>query len=203
MCPGVGSNKPPACPKCGMALATPVVLWGGWPFFLPGWRSIATWNLNMFTLIAIGTGAAWLFSTVALLAPGIFPDGFRGTGGRTGLYFESAAVIIVLVLLGQVLEPRARERTCDAFRALPDLAPKTARRVTDSDERDAPLDAVVAGDRLRVRPGEAAPVAASLLFPFFGLLLSRVMAAAAMSLSSICVIGNALRLKQVRLEDRP
>ncbi|MEQ9814701.1 MAG: copper-translocating P-type ATPase [Azospirillaceae bacterium] len=140
-------------------LATPVVLHAGWPFFQRGWRSVATWNLNMFTLIALGTGAAYLYSLVAVAFPGIFPETARGMGGAVGLYFESAAVIIVLVLVGQVLELRARERTGDALRALLDLAPKTARRIgADGAETDVPLDRVAAGDSLRVRPGEAVPV---------------------------------------------
>jgi len=140
-------------------LATPVVLYAGWPFFQRGWRSVVTWNLNMFTLIALGTGAAYLYSLVAVAFPGIFPETARGMGGAVGLYFESAAVIIVLVLVGQVLELRARERTGDALRALLDLAPKTARRIgEDGKEADVALDRVEAGDRLRVRPGEAVPV---------------------------------------------
>ncbi len=146
-------------PWAQLVLATPVVLWSGWPFFQRGWRSLATWNLNMFTLIAIGTGAAYLFSLLALIVPGLFPAGFQGPGGKPGLYFESAAVIVVLVLLGQVLELRARERTGDALRALLDLAPKSARRIAaDGAEEDVPLDRVATGDRLRVRPGEAVPV---------------------------------------------
>ena len=125
-----------------LALATPVVLWAGWPFFVRGWQSLVTRNLNMFTLIAMGTGVAWVYSVVATLAPGIFPAAFRGHGGAVAVYFEAAAVITVLVLLGQVLELRARERTSGAIRALLDLAPKTARRIDDdgSDE-EVPLDA--------------------------------------------------------------
>ncbi len=142
-----------------LVLATPVVLWGGWPFFQRMWSSLVTLNLNMFTLIGIGTGVAWAYSVVATAAPGIFPASFRGEGGEVGVYFEAAAVIVTLVLLGQVLELRARERTGDAIRALLDLAPKTARRIgDDGKEADVPLDAVEAGDRLRVRPGEAVPV---------------------------------------------
>jgi len=142
-----------------MALATPVVLWAGWPFFVRGGQSLVTRNLNMFTLIAIGTGAAWIYSMVATLVPGIFPDAFRGHDGSVAVYFEAAAVITVLVLLGQVLELRARESTSGAIRALLDLAPKTARRVlpNGSDEEVA-LDLVQVGDRLRVRPGEKVPV---------------------------------------------
>jgi Cu+-exporting ATPase len=142
-----------------LVLATPVVLWGGWPFFERGWASLRTRHLNMFTLIAVGTGAAWLYSTVATLAPGVFPDSFRGPEGRVAVYFESAAVIVTLVLLGQVLELRARSRTGEAIRSLLGLAPKTARRVGDDGrEEDVPLDAVGVGDRLRVRPGEKVPV---------------------------------------------
>ncbi len=142
-----------------LVLATPAVLWCGWPFFQRGWESILTWNLNMFTLIAIGTGAAFLYSSVAVIAPDLFPDRFRDAAGRVEIYFEAAAVIIVLVLLGQVLELRARERTGGALRALLDLAPKTAWRVRDdgSDE-EITLDLVAIGDRLRVRPGDAVPV---------------------------------------------
>jgi Cu+-exporting ATPase len=142
-----------------MLLATPVVVWAGWPFFERGWQSLKTRNLNMFTLIAMGTGVAWTYSVIATLAPGIFPAAFRGHDGAVAVYFEAAAVITVLVLLGQVLELRAREQTSGAIRALLDLAPKTARRLNDdgSDE-DVALDAVGVGDRLRVRPGEKVPV---------------------------------------------
>jgi Cu+-exporting ATPase len=141
-----------------LALATPVVLWAGWPFFVRGWNSVRTRNLNMFTLIAMGTGVAWAFSVVATLWPGIFPDGFR-EDGAVDVYFEPAAVITVLVLLGQVLELRAREQTSGAIKALLDLTPKTARRVAaDGSEAEVPLEQVLLGDRLRVRPGEAVPV---------------------------------------------
>jgi Cu+-exporting ATPase len=147
-----------------LVLATPVVLWAGWPFFERGARSLVTRNLNMFTLIAMGTGVAWAYSLVATLAPGIFPQAFRGPDGSVAIYFEAAAVITVLVLLGQVLELRAREQTSGAIKALLDLAPKTARRIRDdgSDE-DVPLDAVLVGDRLRVRPGEKVPVDGEIL----------------------------------------
>jgi P-type Cu+ transporter len=142
-----------------LALATPVVLWAGWPFFARGWQSLVTRNLNMFTLIAIGTGVAFGYSVVATLAPGLFPATFRGHGGAVAVYFEAAAVITVLVLLGQVLELRAREATSGAIRALLDLQPKTARRIeSDSSEIEVALDQVVVGDRLRVRPGERIPV---------------------------------------------
>jgi Cu+-exporting ATPase len=142
-----------------LALAAPVVLWGGWPFFVRGWRSLALRRLNMFTLIALGTGAAFAYSVVATLAPGVFPDSFRGHGGAVAVYFEAAAVIVTLVLLGQVLELRARSRTGAAIRALLGLAPKTARRIgDDGSETDVPLDDVAAGDRLRIRPGEKVPV---------------------------------------------
>ena len=155
-----------------LVLATPVVLWAGWPFFVRGWASLRTRNLNMFTLIAMGTGVAWAYSVVATVAPGIFPASFRdlsdmgagGAGGSSGMgtvdvYFEAAAVITVLVLLGQVLELRAREQTSGAIRALLDLTPKTARRVgSDGHEEEVGLDEVQIGDRLRVRPGEAVPV---------------------------------------------
>jgi Cu+-exporting ATPase len=146
------------------ALATPVVLWAGWPFFARGAQSLVTRNLNMFTLIALGTGVAWLYSVVATLAPGAFPPAFRDAHGAVAVYFEAAAVITVLVLLGQVLELRAREQTSGAIRALLDLAPKTARRVTDqgSDE-EVPLEHVAVGDRLRVRPGEKVPVDGELI----------------------------------------
>jgi P-type Cu+ transporter len=139
-------------------LATPVVLWAGLPFFERGWNSIVRWKLNMFTLISIGIGTAYVFSVIATLAPGIFPDTFR-TEGRVPVYFEAAAVITTLVLLGQVLELRARSHTSSAIRALLGLQPKTARLVSeDGSERDVPLDQVHAGDRLRVRPGEKVPV---------------------------------------------
>jgi Cu+-exporting ATPase len=141
------------------ALATPVVLWAGWPFFQRGWQSIVTRNLNMFTLISIGTGVAWLYSVVATFAPSLFPATFRGHDGTVAVYFESAAVITVLVLLGQVLELRAREATSGAIKALLDLAPKSARRLSDDGaEHDIPIDEIAVGDRLRVRPGEKVPV---------------------------------------------
>ncbi len=139
-------------------LATPVVLWGGWPFFVRGWASLVSRHLNMFTLIGLGVGAAYLFSVVATLAPGIFPDSFR-MHGQVGVYFEPAAVIVVLVLLGQVLELRARSRTSGAIRGLLGLAPKTARKIeSNGTEHDIPLEHVHVGDRLRVRPGERIPV---------------------------------------------
>ena len=142
-----------------LVLATPVVLWAGWPFFVRGWESVRSRNLNMFTLIAMGTGVAWLFSVVATLAPGIFPDSFRAADGTVDVYFEAAAVITTLVLLGQVLELRAREQTSGAIKALLDLSPKTARRLAaDGTEEEVPLEDVHLGDRLRVRPGEAVPV---------------------------------------------
>ncbi len=140
-------------------LATPVVLWAGWPLLLRGWQSVQSRNLNMFTLIAMGTGVAWTYSVVATAAPGLFPPVFRDPGGAVGIYFEAAAVITVLVLLGQVLELKARERTGGAIRALLDLAPKTARRVkADGSDEEVSLDEVQAGDRLRVRPGDKVPV---------------------------------------------
>jgi Cu+-exporting ATPase len=141
-----------------LLLATPVILWAGWPFFVRGYRSIVTWNLNMFTLISIGTAAAWGYSVVATLTPGVFPDSFRDASGSVGVYFEAAAVIVTLVLLGQVLELRARRRTSGAIRALLGLAAKTARRIdADGNETEVPLDEVQIGDRLRVRPGEKVP----------------------------------------------
>ena len=141
------------------AFATPVVLWAGAPFFVRGWQSVVRRNLNMFTLIALGTGVAFLYSTVATLAPGLFPSAFRGPDGAVAVYFEAAAVITVLVLLGQVLELRARAQTSGAIRALLDLAPKTARRVRpDGGDEEVPLDTVMVGDPLRVRPGEKIPV---------------------------------------------
>jgi len=142
-----------------LVMATPVVLWAGWPFFVRGWASVVVRSLNMFTLIALGTGVAWVYSVIATLVPGVFPAAFRGPGGAVAVYFEAAAVITVLVLVGQVLELRARERTSGAIRALLDLAPKTARRVTETGEdEEVALDAVVVGDRLRVRPGDKVPV---------------------------------------------
>jgi Cu+-exporting ATPase len=141
-----------------LALATPVVWWAGWPFFERGWTSVRTMKLNMFTLIAMGTGVAWLFSVVATVAPGLFPDAFR-MDGVVDVYFEAAAVITTLVLLGQVLELRAREQTSGAIRALLDLTPETARRINaDGTEDEVSLDQVQVGDRLRVRPGEKVPV---------------------------------------------
>ena len=142
-----------------LLLATPVVLWAGWPFFVRGWNSVVSRNLNMFTLIALGTGVAWLYSVVATTLPGIFPPAFRGMDGIVAVYFEAAAVITVLVLLGQVLELRAREQTSGAIRALLDLAPKTARRIApDGSEDEVSLALIDVGDRLRVRPGEKVPV---------------------------------------------
>ncbi len=146
------------------AFATPVVLWAGWPFFVRGAQSLLTRNLNMFTLIALGTGVAFAYSAVATLFPGAFPAAFRGHGGAVAVYFEAAAVITVLVLLGQVLELRAREATSGAIRALLDLAPKSARRLrADDSDEEVPLDAVAVGDRLRVRPGEKVPVDGDLI----------------------------------------
>ncbi|MCK0099584.1 copper-translocating P-type ATPase [Qipengyuania sp. S6317L1] len=140
-------------------LGTPVVLWCGWPFLERGWNSFRTWNLNMFSLIAMGVSAAWIFSVAAIVAPDIFPDGFRDAEGHVGVYFEAAAVIVTLVLLGQVMELRAREGTGKAIRALLDLAAKTARVIRDNGTEDEiPLEEVVVGDRIRVRPGDKVPV---------------------------------------------
>jgi len=142
-----------------LVLATPVVLWGGWPFFARGWASIVNRSLNMFTLIALGTGTAYVYSVVAALAPGMFPESFRTHGGEVELYFEAAAIITTLVLLGQVIELRARSQTSSAIKALLGLTPKTARRLRDDGgEDDVSLDEVRPGDRLRVRPGERVPV---------------------------------------------
>jgi Cu+-exporting ATPase len=142
-----------------LILGTPAVLWGGWPFFQRGWASIVSRRLNMFTLIALGTGVAYAYSLVAALAPGVFPASFRDVDGQVPLYFEAAAVIVTLVLLGQVLELRARSQTSSAIRALLDLAPKRARRLReDGSDEDIPLEEVIPGDRLRVRPGEKVPV---------------------------------------------
>ena len=142
-----------------LVLATPVVLWAGWPFFVRGWASVVNRSLNMFTLIALGVGTAYVYSVVATLAPGLFPPSFRSHGGEIGLYFEAAAIITTLVLLGQVLELRARSQTSSAIRALLDLAPKTARKVDPSGtEADVPIEHIKPGDLLRVRPGEKVPV---------------------------------------------
>ncbi|MDE3876425.1 copper-translocating P-type ATPase [Sinorhizobium meliloti] len=147
-----------------LVFATPVVLWAGAPFFERAWRSLVTRRLNMFTLIAMGTGVAWVYSVIATVAPGLFPATFRSADGAVPIYFEAAAVITVLVLLGQVLELRAREQTGGAIRALLDLAPKTARRIrNDGTDEDVPLEAVAVGDRLRVRPGEKVPVDGTLV----------------------------------------
>jgi Cu+-exporting ATPase len=151
-------------PLLELAFATPVVLWGGWPFFVRGWRSLVNRSLNMFTLIALGVGVAYAYSVVAALAPQIFPPGVRDAHGNVGVYFEAAAAIVTLVLLGQVLELRARRNTSAAIRALLDLAPTLARRVkADGTEEDVPLEHVQVGDRLRVRPGEKIPVDGSVL----------------------------------------
>ncbi|WP_413468778.1 heavy metal translocating P-type ATPase, partial [Marinobacter sp.] len=142
-----------------LVLATPVVLWCGWPFFVRGWKSVVSRKLNMFTLIAMGTGVALLYSLVATLVPQVFPDAFRQADGSVPVYFEAAAVIVVLVLLGQVLELRAREKTSGAIKALLDLAPATARKLDDEgNESDVSLDEVSVGDRLRVRPGDKVPL---------------------------------------------
>ncbi len=164
MLPGLFGHAPALLDWLELLLATPVVLWCGWPFFVRGWRSILTGHLNMFTLIAIGTGIAWLYSVVAVLAPGLFPAAFRDAHGSVGLYFEAAAVIVALVLLGQVLEIRAREATSGAIKALLDLAPDTARRIeANGDERDVPLAEIGKGDRLRVRPGDKVPLDGTLI----------------------------------------
>src|SRR5216683_1562156 len=142
-----------------LAFATPVVIWAGWPFFVRGWQSLVTRNLNMFTLIAMGTGVAYGYSLVGTIAPGSFPATFRGHGGAVSVYFEAAAVITVLVLLGQVLELRAREATSGAIKALLQLAPKTARLVDhDGADHEVQIDSLKVGDKLRVRPGEKVPV---------------------------------------------
>src|SRR2546422_6056357 len=142
-----------------LVLATPVVLWAGWPFFVRGWASIVNRSLNMFTLIALGTGMAYVCSVVGAVAPGVFPESLRTHGGEIGLYFEAAAVITVLVLLGQVLELRARSQTSSAIKALLNLTPPTARRLrADGAEEDVPLETVQVGDLLRARPGERIPV---------------------------------------------
>ncbi|MCH8134146.1 MAG: copper-transporting ATPase, partial [Myxococcales bacterium] len=157
--PLAGAFAPKTLVWVQLVLGTPVVLWGGWPFFARGWASLRTRHLNMFTLIAIGTGAAWVYSVLAAVTPDLFPDSFRGHDGAVAVYFEAAAVIITLVLLGQVLELRARSQTGAAIRALLGLTPKTARRVDeDGSEEDVALDSVRVGDRLRVRPGEKIPV---------------------------------------------
>jgi len=148
-----------AAQELELALGTPVVLWCGWPFLERGWKSFLSWNLNMFSLIAMGVIASWTFSVVAVIAPSIFPSGFRDMHGTVPVYFEAAAVIVVLVLLGQVMELRAREGTGKAIRALLDLAAKTARVIRDDgSEEEIPLEHVHVGDRLRVRPGEKVPV---------------------------------------------
>jgi len=156
----LGDLLPPTSSRwVQLVLSTPVVIWGGWPFFVRAWQSLATRNLNMFTLIGLGVAVAYVYSLVATFLPGVFPPSFRGHDGSVGVYFEAAAVIVTLVLLGQVLELRARSRTGAAIRALLDLAPKTARRVSsDGVETDIPLDLVEVGYRLRVRPGEKVPV---------------------------------------------
>jgi Cu+-exporting ATPase len=142
-----------------LVFATPVVLWAGWPFFVRGWQSVVTRNLNMFTLIAMGTGVAYFYSVVGTIAPNLFPETFRGHGGAVAVYFEAAAVITVLVLLGQVLELRAREATSGAIKALLELAPKTARRIDESGaDHEVQIDSLAVGDKLRVRPGEKVPV---------------------------------------------
>ncbi|NIO39264.1 MAG: heavy metal translocating P-type ATPase [Burkholderiales bacterium] len=155
---GLALGLPPAISHwVQLALSTPIVLWAGWPFFTRGWRSVVTWNLNMFTLISLGVGAAYLYSAVAMLMPGTIPDSFKEEG-QVAVYFEAAAVIIALVLLGQVLELRARRRTGSAIRELLSLAPPTARVVRDGQDREIPLAEVHQGDMLKVVPGEKVPV---------------------------------------------
>ncbi len=142
-----------------LVLATPVVLWAGWPFFERGWASVKSRNLNMFTLIAMGTGVAWIYSVAATVTPDIFPDSFRGESGAVPVYFEAAAVIVTLVLLGQILELKARERTGGAIKALLGLAPKTAHRIDDNgDAQEIAIEDIQVGDHLRIRPGEKVPV---------------------------------------------
>ena len=156
---GLHLVEPANSPWIQLALTAPIVLWAGWPFFTRGWTSIVTRKLNMFTLIAIGVGAAFLYSLVATFAPGLFPETFRMHGGMVPVYYEAAGVVVALVLLGQVLELRARAATGKAIRALLNLAPKTARRInSDGTETEIPVSDVLTGDRLRVRPGEAVPV---------------------------------------------
>ncbi|MGK2906490.1 MAG: YHS domain-containing protein, partial [Desulfuromonadales bacterium] len=141
-----------------LVLATPVVLWGGWPFFVRGWQSLINRHLNMFTLISLGVGVAYLYSLVAIFFPGLFPAAFRSADGEVAVYFEAAAIIIVLVLVGQIMELRARSQTGAAIRALLGLVPKTARKIdADGQEKDIPLEQVQPGDRLRIRPGEKVP----------------------------------------------
>ncbi|GGA15492.1 heavy metal translocating P-type ATPase [Dyella caseinilytica] len=162
MLPHAGMSLPDAWSRAAArveaALASIVVLWGGAPFFARGWRSLKPWQPNMYTLIAVGTGVAWIYSALAFLLPGIFPPGFRDMHGRVAVYFESAAVIVTLVTLGDFLEWRARRRTGEALKALLGLAPKTARRVSGHEEHDVPLSDVSVGDVLRIRPGEKVPV---------------------------------------------
>ncbi|NOZ93860.1 MAG: heavy metal translocating P-type ATPase [Acidobacteria bacterium] len=158
--PGLGFGIPRSAMNWfELILTTPVVLWGGWPFFVKGWQSVVNRSLNMFTLIGLGTGVAYAYSVVATFLPSIFPPAFRDAAGNVSVYFEAAAVIVTLVLLGQVLELKARSQTGAAIKALLGLAPKTARRINpDGTEEDVPLDTVHTGDRLRVRPGEKVPV---------------------------------------------
>jgi Cu+-exporting ATPase len=158
MLPHAGMHAGAATGWLEAALASVVVLWGGAPFFARGWRSLKPWQPNMYTLIAVGTGVAWLYSMLAFLAPQLFPVGFRDAHGRVSVYFESAAVIVTLVTLGDFLEWRARRRTGAALKALLGRVPKTARRISHGEERDVPLDEVQAGDELRIRPGEKIPV---------------------------------------------
>jgi Cu+-exporting ATPase len=147
-----------------LLFGTPVVLWAGWPFFVRAWASVTNRSLNMFTLIAIGTGAAWIYSAVGSVAPNLFPAEMRTADGAVPIYFEAAAVITVLVLLGQVLELRAREKTSGAIRALLDLAPKTAVRVkADGSDETVEIDSIQVGEALRVRPGEKIPVDGELI----------------------------------------
>jgi Cu+-exporting ATPase len=159
MAPMLGLHLPAWSGYLEFALATPVVVWAAQPFFRRGWTSVVTGHLNMWTLIALGVGVAYLYSVVATFAPGLFPASLRSHGGSVGVYYEAAVVIVALVFVGQVLELRARERTGDAIRALLSLAPKTARRINeDGSESDAPIENILVGDRVRIRPGESVPV---------------------------------------------
>lgn len=185
-----------------LVLATPVVLWGALPFFVRAWRSVVSWNLNMFTLIGLGVSVAYVYSVVAALWPEIFPSSFRGPDGTVGVYFEAAAAITTLVLLGQVLELRARSRTSAAVRSLLDLAPATARRIReDGSEEDVSLHAVQVGDRLRVRPGEKVPVDGAVVSGASSVDESMVTGEPipVEKGSGDSVIGNALRLRRVEL----
>jgi Cu2+-exporting ATPase len=195
-----------------LVLTIPVVTYSGGEFFKRGWNSVRRWSPNMWTLISLGVGAAFTFSVIAMLAPGLFPSQFKDANGNVHIYFEAAAIILSLVLMGQVLELRAHSKTNSAIKALLDLVPPVARLIVKGKEKEVSLEDIRIGDILKVKPGEKIPVDGVITEgksvidesmvtgePIFGILLSPVIAATAMSFSSVSVITNALRLKNKKM----